>query len=126
MEVGTYAFNDDPPGIWGFSVLKSIVLTISDPYLLEELYITKNKYFDKHPRVGYLYEPCLGESILFSRSSELWSKKRKSMSAAFYKDKLHKMMDIVKDVAIEFLDKLDREFIKPKKPFNLAQKINDL
>jgi len=44
-----------------------------------------------------MFEACLGDSILFSRSTELWNKKRKSLSAAFYKDKLGKMMDIIID-----------------------------
>lgn len=43
--------------------------------------------------------PLMGDSTLLARSDELWSKRRKSLSGTFYKDKLVKMMEIVKSVA---------------------------
>jgi len=63
-------------------------LFIRDPAHLNELYVTKNKYFDKHPLIRNLLYPLMGESILLSDSSELWGKKRKTLSTAFYKEKL--------------------------------------
>jgi hypothetical protein len=38
----------------------------------------------------------MGESILQAESTEDWSKKRKVLATAFYKDKLIKMNDIVR------------------------------
>ena len=47
-----------------------------------------------------MYE-LLGDSIVFSPSDETWSTRRKHLSAAFYKDKLIKMIDIVAAHAFE-------------------------
>jgi len=61
------------PGVYGFVLLKKPTIVISDPLALEELYASKNKYFDKHPRIYELMKPLIGESILLARSNELWS-----------------------------------------------------
>ena len=37
----------------------------------------------------------MGESIVFIQSNELWSKKRKKLSHAFYKEKIVKMLNII-------------------------------
>jgi cytochrome P450 len=74
------------------------VLWVNDLKVINDLYVTKNKYFDKHPLVQNLLKPLVGETILFVSSNEEWAKKRKSLSATFYKDKLQKMTDIAKRV----------------------------
>jgi len=48
-------------------------------------------------------KPVVGESILLARSDALWAKKRKSLSTAFYKEKLGKMMDIIRDVVMNYV-----------------------
>lgn len=63
-------------------------IVFSDPDMVNDIYITKNKYFDKHPRSKKVLQVLVGESILFAKSDELWAKKRKNLSAAFYKDKM--------------------------------------
>lgn len=73
------------------------MLFFRDPELLEKLYITHNKYFDKMFLTRFIFHKLTGDSILFEESSEFWNNKRKRMSVAFYKDKLIKMTDIVKD-----------------------------
>ena len=52
----------------------------SDPEMINEIYVTKNKYFEKHPKFQRIQNRLLGGSILFSESTELWAKKRKSLS----------------------------------------------
>lgn len=52
------------------------ILVFTDPELLHELYITKNKYFDKEKRIMPMFKEMIGESILFSQSNELWRNKR--------------------------------------------------
>jgi cytochrome P450 len=42
-----------------------------------------------------------GDSILYSPSNENWSIRRKSLTAAFYKDKLIKMIEIMKKITHE-------------------------
>ena len=39
----------------------------------------------------------MGESFLFSKGDENWARKRKACAHAFYKDRLEKMMDVLKD-----------------------------
>jgi len=77
--------------------------------MLEELYVGKNKFFDKHPRVQEMFYPSIHDSALFAKSDELWAKKRKTLSAAFYKEKLGKMMDILMDETKKKFDLLDSE-----------------
>jgi hypothetical protein len=71
-------------------------LIVRDPKMLDEIYVTKNKYFDKFNTVRTLLYPLMGDSILLSESSETWSNKRKALSHAFYKDKLISMLETVK------------------------------
>lgn len=106
--------------------MKKPTIIIADPYILEELYVNKNKYFDKHTRIYDMMKPLMGESILLARSNELWQAKRKSLSTAFYKDKLSKMMDIIREVVTNYVKYMEKEFIQTGKPFNLAEKINEL
>ena len=72
------------------------VLAIADPEMLNDFYIAKNKFFDKHDQHRNVFYPLMGDSIVFGRSSESWSSRRKSLSVAFYKDKLKLMIELVK------------------------------
>jgi hypothetical protein len=71
-------------------------LAIRDPKMLDEIYIAKNKYFDKVDTVKTLLYHLMGDSILLSESTEAWSNKRKALSHAFYKDKLIGILETVK------------------------------
>jgi hypothetical protein len=46
---------------------------IASPELLEEIYITKNKYFDKDKGLSMVMGPLLGKSTLVQVSNEDWS-----------------------------------------------------
>jgi len=46
----------------------------------------------------------IGDSILLSRSTLLWQRKRKAISASLYKDKLTKMTEIMKEIALETIE----------------------
>jgi hypothetical protein len=70
-------------------------LIISDPLLVEELYISKNKFVDKDEKTKLFFKDLTGESIVFISSTEQWSIKRKILSQAFYKDKMIKMLDVI-------------------------------
>ena len=65
---------------------------INDPEIANELYVTKNKYFNKHKRTKANLFYLFGNSLVFDESNELWAKKRKHITAALYKEKLVKML----------------------------------
>ena len=71
-------------------------LAIRDVKVVEAMYTTKNKYFDKHPLIQELSECLTGNSILFNETSDDWRKSRKIMSQAFYKGKLENLVEIGK------------------------------
>jgi hypothetical protein len=57
---------EKPPPILGFFLASEPILHVNDPHLINELYITKNKYFDKHPLSRNVIYPLMGDSILLS------------------------------------------------------------
>jgi hypothetical protein len=65
------------------------------------MFLEKGKYLDKHMRSYKIFKNLTGDGILFSPSNENWSIRRKSLTAAFYKDKLIKMIELMKSIAFE-------------------------
>jgi cytochrome P450 len=66
----------------------------------------------------------MGESILLSTSSDIWMKKRKVLSAAFYKEKLVQMCEIVKQCMKEKVEDLKERFVRPGKEMNYMQEVS--
>ena len=93
-------FGEKPPPIVGMVSGSSIVFLINSPDLLQDVYVTKNFYFDKHPAMQKITNKLWGNSTVVERSTELWVKKRKSLSSAFYKEKLIKMIEVMKEVIV--------------------------
>jgi hypothetical protein len=60
------------PPIVGMVFGSSVTLIVNRPEPAEELFLTKNKYFDKHPRSAKFFSRLTGDSILFSKSDLLW------------------------------------------------------
>jgi hypothetical protein len=77
---------------------------VSDPHCINDLYITKNKFFDKYGRSQTAYYQLFGDSTLHSKSTALWAEKRKKVSAAFYKDKMIGMLQNVIVMAKQFCE----------------------
>ena len=50
----------------------SVYLMIGDPKIVQELYTTHNKLFDKHPVIKELTLEFLGKSILFAETNPIW------------------------------------------------------
>lgn len=71
-------------------------IIIGDVAVVEAMYTTKNKYFDKHDMIQVLTKVLLGESILLSPTSLEWKTSRKALSPSFYKGKLVSMVDLAK------------------------------
>jgi cytochrome P450 len=92
--------------------------------MVNELYVSKNKYFDKHPRIGQVLHPLLGDSTLFSRNDETWSKKRKALSATFYKEKLVKYFNLIKHEQLSHIEEIKEKYLKTDKPMDIIAEIN--
>ena len=70
------------------------MISLHDVKALEQLYTTHNVHFDKHPSVQLFTLPLTGKSILVYEKSTNWRQRRKAMSPAFYKGKLHHLIEI--------------------------------
>ena len=71
-------------------------LAVFDPDMVQDIFIQKNKLIDKTGEVQEIFEDAMGQSFIFSKGDEDWSRKRKACAHAFYKDRLEKMMDVLK------------------------------
>ena len=104
-------------------------LIISDPTIVEAMYTTKNKYFDKHPIIKELSYCLTGDSILFSETSSEWRARRKTVSPAFYKGKLLKMIEIAREsvkITLNHFQGLIKESKEPKTRINLINELSDM
>jgi hypothetical protein len=53
---------------------------VNDPEIVNQLYSTMNKYYDKTGRGAKSFKEILGDSILIGRSTEMHALKRKHLS----------------------------------------------
>ena len=81
-------------------------ILLSDSAVVEAMYTTKNKYFNKHPIIKDLTNCLLGKSILFAETSKEWKEARKTLSPAFYKGKLLGMIEIARDSMKKSINRL--------------------
>ena len=56
----------------GLVMGSTVALVVNRPEPCEDLFLTKNKYFDKHPNSADLFKRMLGNSILFAKSDIHW------------------------------------------------------
>ena len=119
-------FGDKIPKVFGFFHNFEPTLFIADPDMVHEIFITKNKFFDKHHSLREAFYPMTGQSILFDRSTAEWQTRRKVVSAAFYKEKLQKMTLLIKQVTKQTLAEWREEFAVSGKPINIVAEISNL
>ena len=85
-----------PPEIAVCMMQQQPMVIVNSARILTDIYVSKNKYFDKDPISRLIFGSIFGESIVLAASDELWAKKRKILSSAFYKDKLIKMTEVIR------------------------------
>lgn len=85
------------------------------------MFFTKNKFFDKHHNTQKLFIGLMEKTILFEKTTERWAKKRKSLSSAFYKQKLVKMTESIKRITLEHM-----KLWKEKGQIDLISAINEI
>lgn len=116
----SFSYDKKKPPITCVYLAFTPTLIINDHLILNELYMAKNKYFDKHDLVKEVMKRLMGESILLARSTEQWSKKRKTLSPAFYKEKLAKMVDITKSIVNTSVEQIREKYAKTGVPMDIV------
>ncbi|CDW80479.1 cytochrome p450 [Stylonychia lemnae] len=101
--IQTY-FDQKPPVFSGIIFSQRLCLFVNRPEALRELFVSKNRFFDKHPSSGNILKKIAGDSIAFQKSNQIWAKKRKVISSSLYKQKLIVMLDIMKEIVLETKD----------------------
>eukprot|EP00347_Sterkiella_histriomuscorum_P017019 403350965 len=85
-------FGETLPPIFADMRIADGSIVFCDPNYVKEIYTTKTKYMDKHPKFYRIAYEQFKDSTFLQKSSELWVQKRKHLSAAFYKDKIKHML----------------------------------
>ncbi|TNV79771.1 hypothetical protein FGO68_gene2481 [Halteria grandinella] len=88
-------FEGGLPGMFVEFINPRGILVVSDPHIVQELYISKNKHFEKSTKMKRILSRFIGDSMLFDKSTQLWGEKRKVLSGALYKDRLNGMLEKV-------------------------------
>ena len=73
-----------------------VVTLVSDPEVMSDLYNKQNKKVEKVETGARRFGDLLGSSLLFCPGDEDWRRKRKACAHAFYKDRLHHMIEVLK------------------------------
>ncbi|CDW88282.1 cytochrome p450 [Stylonychia lemnae] len=101
-------------------------LVISDPDILQEIFVTKGKYVDKLYRVQKVFYGLTGESVLFEKTTERQATKRKHLSAAFYKDKMSSNLKVIIRKTYAWIERLKIEIKNGNNERELNSMINQV
>ena len=106
-------------------MINGATIGTGDVKVVEAMYTTKNKYFDKHPITKDLAHCLTGDSILFAETSEDWRKSRKAISPAFYKGKLENLVDLARSSVAKTLTRFQKIAAKgPKQEVNMMEELS--
>lgn len=90
------------PDVMGFHLFGTMGIFFNKPKYVEELLVTKNAYYSKHELQRLATQPLFGATIASLETDHpLYKKKRKALSAAFFKCKMSNIAQTVKQVALE-------------------------
>lgn len=107
----------------GFFMGDECMLLISDPDIVQSLFTEKNRIFEKSEFHHLMMKRMTGDSIVFSKGNEEWAKRRRSISAAFYKEKLVLMIELAKKATSEKFRLWEQDYVATHKPMNLVKEI---
>jgi cytochrome P450 len=85
------------------------VLSVFDPDMTRDIFMTKNKLVDKTGLFNEIFEDQISSSLLFQKGDEDWKRKRQACAHAFYKDRLEKMMEVLKEKLSDLVDQWNTE-----------------
>ena len=94
-------------GIWMFGEL---MIFHNHVDCFTEIFVTKNKYYSKHPMKNENSKPLLlNNMVTMATDHPMYKKKRKSVSAAFFQNKIMQMTKIVKRTALKLFKEIQDE-----------------
>ena len=77
-------------------------IAFNDTKGMDEIFVTKNAYFDKHPSKRDMGRPMIYNNIVSMATEDpQYKTKRKSLSKSFFKNKVREMTTIVKSTALK-------------------------
>lgn len=121
------SFNGNVPKVVMDLKGPEVYLHFMDPNDLEEIFVTKNKYFDKNERFKNISSEIFGNSIVLEKSNQEWADKRKVISKSLYKDKI---INILKIISGRVSEKVKEYELKIKEngsiKVNISEEINNL
>ena len=77
----------------------SNTITLFDPLLARDFFVKNAESQDKASVMQRMFANLLGESFLFAKGDEKWKLKRKVCGPAFYKERLHNLIECMKVVS---------------------------
>ena len=85
------------PRFYGFYLFGNCIVFLNDPSVLQEVYLTKNRFFSKHPMKSEGAAPFfLNDIVTMATDNPEYMTKRKALSSAFFKNKVLLMTKVVK------------------------------
>ena len=92
---------DHLPSHTGLCMMGEVMLFFNDPDALQDIYVNKNSAFTKHELERRFGVPLLYNNILsIDTDDPQYNKKRKALSSAFFKNKVQKMVNMVKETTL--------------------------
>ena len=89
------------PDVAGIMLFGMPVMFFCNSDALDELYVTKNAFYTKHPIERSASKPLLYNNIVnMDTDDPLYKKKRKALSSAFFKSKMEVITNTVKSTAM--------------------------
>ena len=104
---GVYDSTKDKALLW--SVMNVQVLGILDPDMVQDIFVTKNKLVDKTGVMQQAMEDMAPSAFIFQKGDYSWKMKRKACAHAFYKERLEKMMCVLKQKLNLWVEKYNAE-----------------
>lgn len=94
-------------------------LYLNSAEALEDVYLNQAKFVDKSNLIPSIGAPLVGNATVGMKSNNLYHKKRKLVSSAFYKDRLHEMCDILKRIVQNKLEEWEERYVVKDLPFDV-------
>lgn len=105
-------FGDVLPNAVGLNLFGTPSIIFNKVKALDEIYVIKNAYHTKHENERMFGEPLIYNNIVSMDSADpMYKKKRKSLSGAFFKNKIRAMMNIVKTTSLRVFKNLQDEAV---------------